>query len=329
MNTEIILLNRTEILSRLSLKKCITAMEEAFKMHAEGQFLAPSLMHFEADGGEFHVKGGGLRQMGTWAALKAGGCFFQNQERFGLPNILGLILLFDGTNGRPLAVMDSADITALRTGATTALAAQHLAKVDAAVVTICGCGRQGAVQLDALLEVRPSIRRVYAWDQSHEAALAFLSARKGSLEVIPVQKLSAAVPHSDIVVTCTPAKGWFLPKDLVRPGTFISAVGADSPDKQELEPALVASAKLVVDVLEQCANVGELHHALKANLTTRDNVHAQLGEVVAGRKCGRVDDQEIIVFDTTGSALQDTAAALVVYREAQSLGIGLHWDPAR
>lgn len=91
----------------------------------------------------------------------------------------------------------------------------------------------------------------------------------------------------------------------------------------------MASAKLVVDVLEQCANVGELHHALKNNLTTRDQVHAQLGEVVAGRKCGRLDDQEIIVFDTTGSALQDAAAALVVYREAQASGIGLHWDPAR
>jgi ornithine cyclodeaminase/alanine dehydrogenase-like protein (mu-crystallin family) len=209
------------------------------------------------------------------------------------------------------------------------LAAKYLAKADPAIVTICGCGRQGAVQLDALLEVRPSIRRVYVWDQSREAALAFMSGRKWSLEVVPVADLSAAVPHSDIVVTCTPAKGWYLPKDLVRPGTFISAVGADSPDKQELEPALVASAKLVVDVLEQCANVGELHHALKSNLTTRDQVHAQLGEVVAGRKCGRLDDQEIIVFDTTGSALQDAAAALVVYREAQASGIGLHWDPAR
>jgi ornithine cyclodeaminase/alanine dehydrogenase len=329
MNTETILLKRTEILSRLSLAKCIPAMEEAFKMHAEGQALTPSLMHFEADDGEFHVKGGGLRLKGTWVTLKAGGCFFQNRERFGLPNILGLILLFDGTNGRPLAIMDSADITALRTGATTALAAKHLAKAHSAIVTICGCGRQGAVQLDALLEVRPSIRRVYAWDQSREAALAFKSGRKSSLEVIPVTDLSEAVPYSDIVVTCTPAKEWFLPRDLVRPGTFISAVGADSPDKQELEPALVASAKLVVDVLEQCANVGELHHALKNNLTTRDQVHAQLGEVVAGRKCGRLDDQEIIVFDTTGSALQDAAAALVVYREAQASGIGLHWDPTR
>jgi ornithine cyclodeaminase/alanine dehydrogenase len=326
METELLCLSRSEILGLLSLPDCVQAMEEAFRAHAEGRALAPALMHTEADGGEFHVKGGGLRLDRTWFALKANGGFFGNQARHGLPNILGLILLFDGSNGRPLAVLDSADITALRTGATTALAARYLARADAATATICGCGRQGTIQLKGLLEARPSLRKVYAWDRVPEAAAAFAAGAWG-VDVVPVRHLAGAVADSDVVVTCTPAKGAFLAKELVRPGTFIAAVGADSPDKQELEPALVASAKLVVDVLEQCASVGELHHALAAGLMTAGDVHGELGEIVAGRKPGRTGDQEIIVFDTTGSALQDTAAALAVYRKALARGVGQRWLP--
>ena len=102
----------------------------------------------------------------------------------------------------------------------------------------------------------------------------------------------------------------------------ISAVGADSPDKQELEPSLLAGAKLIVDILEQCAHVGELHHALAKSLMTTDDVHAELGEVVLGAKEGRCNESEIIVFDTTGSAIQDTAAAIAVYEQAVARGLG-------
>lgn len=326
METELLCLSRSEILGLLSLPDCVQVMEEAFRTHAEGRALAPALMHIEADGGEFHVKGGGLRLDRTWFALKVNGGFFGNQARCGLPNILGLILLFDGSNGRPLAVLDSADITALRTGATTALAARYLARADAATATICGCGRQGAIQLKGLLEARPSLRKVYAWDRAPEAAAAFAAGAWG-VDVVAVRHLAGAVGGSDVVVTCTPAKAAFLSRELVRPGTFIAAVGADSPDKQELEPALVASARLVVDVLEQCARVGELHHALEAGLTTAGDVYGELGEIVAGRKPGRTGDQEVIVFDTTGSALQDTAAAVAVYRKALARGVGQRWQP--
>jgi ornithine cyclodeaminase/alanine dehydrogenase len=286
-------------------------------------------MHVEADGGEFHIKGGGLRLDRTYFALKANGGFFNNQAKHGLPNILGLLLLFDGSNGRPLAVMDSSDITALRTGATTALAARYLARADSSSVTVCGCGRQGAVQVKALLEVFPSIRRVYAWDRTPLAAVSFaagMSNRPG-VEVVATADLAEAAGHGDIIITCTPAKGFFLRKEHVRPGTFISAVGADSPDKQEIEPALVASARLVVDILDQCARVGELHHAIEAGLMTAAQVHGELGDIVAGKIAGRTGEEEIILFDTTGSALQDTAAAVAVYQKAMAQGVGLHLHP--
>jgi len=326
---DLLFLNRSEIQALLGLPECIDAMAQAFRMRAEGRALAPALMHVEAEGGEFHIKGGGLKLDRTYFALKANGGFFGNQARSGLPNILGLVLLFDGSNGCPLAVMDSADITALRTGATTALAARHLARAGSASATICGCGRQGAVQLMALLEVMPALRRVYAWDRAPEAAAAFAGrmAQQSGREVIAVADLAEAAPFSDIIVTCTPAKGFFLGAGHVRPGTFISAVGADSPDKQELEPALVASARLVVDILEQCARVGELHHAIAAGLMSAGEVHGELGDIVAGKLPGRTDEDQVIIFDTTGSALQDTAAAVAVYRRALAQGAGLSLNP--
>ena len=105
-------------------------------------------------------------------------------------------------------------------------------------------------------------------------------------------------------------------------GTFVAAVGADWPEKQELEADLVASGALVVDLLEQCATTGELHHALDAGLMTRDQVRAELGEVVTGKKPGRTSDDEIVIFDSTGTALQDVAAARIVYERAVSTSIG-------
>ena len=112
----------------------------------------------------------------------------------------------------------------------------------------------------------------------------------------------------------------------VAPGTLVAAVGADSEEKQELDPALFVSNKIVVDVLEQCAAIGDLHHALQKGLLKQSDVHAELGEVVAGKKPGRMADDEIIIFDSTGMALQDAAAAVLVYKKAASAEMGQSFD---
>jgi alanine dehydrogenase len=321
----LLILKKSEIASLLTLADCIPVVEEAFRMRAEGRALAPGLMHIDADGGEFHIKGGGLRLDRTYVALKANGGFFQNRKLRGLPNIQGVILLFDGGTGTPLAVMDSIDITILRTGAATAIAARVLARPGASTALICGCGNQGRVQLAALRHALPALRLAFAYDLDPAAARTFAAetAAAFGLEVTPETDLGRAASRSDVIVTCTPAKAPFLLKRHVRPGTFVAAVGADSPDKQELEPALLAGAKVVVDVLDQCARVGELHHALDAGLLTAADVHGELGEILAGRRPGRTDDVEITIFDETGTALQDAAAAVAVYRKALERGLGI------
>lgn len=328
MNTETLWIKRSEVRALLTLPECIEAMQSAFSMQALGQIFAPALMHVDADGGEFHIKGGGLRMERAYFALKANGGFFNNREKFDLPNILGLILLCDASNGRPLAVMDSIDITILRTGATVALAAKYLARSDSSKVTICGCGNQGRIQLKAIHEVLPGLRQVYAWDANAANASEFAAQMSSDLPVSVelVEDVNLAARASDVIITCTPARQFFLHREAIRPGTFIAAVGADSPGKQELEPALVACSKLVVDVLEQCAHVGELQHALAANLMTLEQVHGELGSVVTGQIQGRQTDEETIIFDTTGSAIQDTAAAVLVYEKALSHGAGLWLD---
>jgi alanine dehydrogenase len=319
-----LLLTRRDVAALLDLGQCVAAVEEAFRLHGEGRAPAPGILGFPYPGGGFHIKAAGLDLSRRYFAVKVNGNYSRNPERLGLPAIQGVIILCDADNGSPLALMDSIEITIARTGAATAVAARHLARPGSAVATVCGCGNQGRVQLRALALVCP-LTRVDVFDADAARAARFaeeLSAELG-LDVRPTADLARSVRASDVCVTCTPSRGFFVRSEDVSPGTFLAAVGADSPEKQELDPRLVASAKLVADIRDQCAKIGELHHALAEGLMAVENVHAELGEIVAGKKPGRESDNEIIVFDSTGTALQDVAAAAVVYEKAVGAGAGL------
>jgi alanine dehydrogenase len=308
-------------------EECISAVEHAFRLYAEGRTTPPGVLAIHASDGSFHIKAGLLELGRPYFVAKVNANFPQNTKRFGLPLIQGVIVLCDAENGYPLALLDSMEITIIRTGAATGLAAKYLARRDAKVATICGCGNQGRITLKALAAVR-RLTRAYAFDIDEASARRFadeLSTETG-IEVSAVSDLAQAIKGSDICVTCTPSKRYFLNHEFISPGTFIAAVGADNPEKQEIDPALLVSNKIIVDSLEQCATIGELHHALEQELVTKADVHAELGEVIAGKKAGRTSDEEIIIFDSTGTALQDVAAAAIVYERAVSVGMGLVMD---
>ncbi len=318
-----LLLDREDIASLLTLGDCIVAVENAFRAHSEGKSLTPGLLHTDAPNGEFHVKAGGFREPTPYFALKANAGFFKNAECYGLPNIQGLILLYSAETGVPLAVMDSGGITMQRTGAATAVAAKYLARAGSKTVTVCGCGTQGRVQLRALTEVLP-IERVNAWSIDGAEARVFAEEMGHELG-IPVEHapdLPDAVSASDVCVTCTVSHEFFVDKSYVIPGTLVIAMGADSPEKQELDPRLVAANPLVVDLLDQCVEVGELHHAVAAGLMKPHDIRAELGDIISGRVPGRLSEEEIVVFDSTGTALQDTAAAVLAYERAEAEGRG-------
>ena len=312
-----LLLSRPDVAGLMGPSDYLEAVERGFRAAAGGTAAAPPPMALPAEGGAFHAKGAGLRLDRLWIALKLNGNFPDNEA--GLPTIQGAILLCDGGNGALLAVMDSIEVTLRRTAAATALAARFLARPESRSVLVCGCGAQGLAQLEALAQVLP-LRRCFAWDRDFERAQGLTrAALRLGLDAEPVADLDAA-PDCDVIVTCTTAREPFLMPGHAGPGCFIAAAGADSPEKSEIHPELMGRARVVVDRLEQCLEMGDLRHAVHAGAMRPEDVHAGLGALVAGAAVGRTRDDEVFVFDSTGTALQDVAAAAAIYERAVRRG---------
>jgi ornithine cyclodeaminase/alanine dehydrogenase-like protein (mu-crystallin family) len=319
----VLILSRSEAERLMDFAGYVEAVEAGLRAAAEGRAVAPPASSLEVEGGAFHVKGGAL-PMGDriYVAIKSNGNFPGNPARRGLPTVQGTIYLADGRDGRPLAIMDSIGVTIARTGAATAVAAKYLARRDARRILVCGAGVQGRIQLAAIKHACP-IEQALIYDINREAAdtLAGIATDELGLIASGTADLGAA-RDCDVIVTCTSSRRAFLTPDHVQPGTFIAAVGADNSDKQEIDPALFPRTTVVVDSLEQCAEIGDLHHALDAGVITRERVHATLAEIVAGQKSGRRRADEIILFDSTGLGLYDVAAAARLYERALEHRVG-------
>jgi ornithine cyclodeaminase/alanine dehydrogenase len=307
--------------------ECIAAVEKMFRLLGEGKLPAPGILGIKSENGGLHIKAGLLPGARDYIVAKLNTNFPRNRAAYDLPTIQGLILVCDGGNGRPLAVMDSIDITIKRTAAATAVAAKYLARANSSIATICGCGQQAAAQLLAISAVLP-LQKIYAFDLDHAAAENFADrfAKQFALAIEATRDLPSALKASDVCITCTSATEFFLRQEDVPDGLFIAAVGADDSHKQEIDPALMASAKVVADSLEQSCTIGDTHHAIAAGWMRREDVFAELSEIVAGRKAGRTDDNEIIVFDSTGIALEDAVAAVAVYEKACDSGAAREFD---
>jgi ornithine cyclodeaminase/alanine dehydrogenase-like protein (mu-crystallin family) len=327
-----LVLDGRDVDALLGLDACIDAVETAFRLHAERRSLPPASLGIHAQDGTFHVKTAGLEIDGRhYVAAKTNANFPENPRRLGRPTIQGVIVLFDGACGAPLAVMDSIVVTSRRTAAATAVAAKYLALPDADTVTLYGCGEQGRAHLEALARVLPLARAsVFDIDRDKAHRLADGCRRDLGFDVAATDTPAASLRTSQVCVTCTTASRPIVHADQLAPGTFVAAVGADNPGKQELDPAILAENAVVVDTLESCAANGELRHAIAACVMTRDDVRADLAELVSSRKRGRRSADEIIIFDSTGIALEDVAAAVVVYREAlrQQRGHAFELGPA-
>jgi alanine dehydrogenase len=326
--TETLMLSRKQVAELLAVEECMVAVEAAFKMLADGKAGAPKVLGIQAENGGLHIKAGMLNLKNNYIVAKMNSNFPGNPQERNLPTIQGAIAVFNADNGALLAVMDSIEITIVRTGAATGIAAKYLARRDSTAMTICGCGNQGLISLNAIA-VNFDLTKVYLYDINPaqvEKLSNVISSTRTSMEVSRVQDLKAALKKSDIVVTCTPSKSAIIHAGDVAPGTFIAAVGADNDDKNEIHPELISKSKLVVDLAEQCAAFGDLHHAIRQGYIGRDHIHAELSEVIGGKKHGRENEHEIIVFDSTGMALQDVAAAAIVYEKALATQIGSRFN---
>lgn len=311
----VFILSRRDVQALMDRNGYLEAVELGFRAAYEGKARSPLPMAVEGSGGTFHAKAASIQLDRHYVALKLNGNFPGNPAR-GLPTIQGAILLSDGNTGSLLAVMDTIEVTLRRTAAATALAARYLARPESNTILVCGCGDQAIPQFEALRDLFP-ISQCFALDKDFDRAKSFAAAAAdGNVRITAVTELANAT-NVDIIVTCTTSREPFLRPEHVRAGTFVAAVGADSPEKNEVDPALLAQSMVVADVTDQCAIMGELHHALDGGTIGHADVHAELGELVMGLKSGRTDEHQITLFDSTGSALQDVAAAALIYERAR------------
>jgi alanine dehydrogenase len=325
-HSEIVLLSGRDLRRLLDPKLVIEALREAYAALADNPGDQGRSVGFTIDGGSIHVKSGLLPGSHLAFASKVNVNLPDNWKLRQLPTIQGLIVVSDAKDGRPLAILESITLTGIRTAATAALAAGYGARKHSRRVAIIGCGAQAGYQLEAVKTVFP-LESVRVFDVDAARAEAFARANStASCAVTPAPSVRDAVRDVDICITCTTSKSPVLTDDLDLKGCFVAAIGADNPEKQEIAPELMRRARVLVDDIEACASGGDLNHALRAGAMSKDQVHAELAELAAGRKRGRMTEDELVIFDSSGSGLQDVAAAWVAYREARRTGTGGRFD---
>jgi ornithine cyclodeaminase len=314
-STNIPIIDETALRAVVTPERAVAAMRDAFKADGEGRTRVPAVINLEVPSarGEFHVKTAWIDGV-PYVAVKIASGFYDNPAR-GLPSGSGLMALFDASTGFPAALLlDNGYLTDIRTAAAGALAADLLARPRIDVVGVVGSGIQAREQMRCLATLR-SFSGVVAWSptRGHLERYARDMAALG-FQVTVARGVEDVCRAADVLITATPARAPLVRAQWLHEGQHITALGSDSPGKQEVEPECLARADLVVvDRLEQCAAFGELAHALKAGLLTRDDVHAELGAIAAGLKPGRTSDAQITIADLTGVGFQDTAIASAAF----------------
>lgn len=322
-----ILLSGRELQELMDPAAAMEALREAYRVLANHREDQGRSLGFAVNGGSIHVKAGLLPGSHAAFVAKVNVNLPGNWRAHRLPTIQGLVVLMDTRDGRPLSVMDSSTLTAIRTAAAAALAASYGARPSSRIAAMIGCGVQGRHQLAAFRAAFP-IEEVRAYDVDPARSESFARSADPSGKICrPVPSIRAAVEGADICITCTTATAPVLTEDMALAGCFVAAVGADSPTKQEIHPDLFRRARILVDDLEACASGGDLFHALKAGAIRREDVHADLAELAAGRKVGRQSPDELVIFDSTGSGVQDVAVAWEAFQAARTSGRGIRFDP--
>ncbi|MGQ9719770.1 MAG: ornithine cyclodeaminase family protein [Candidatus Jordarchaeum sp.] len=321
--SEVVILSQEEVKSCLSISDAIKAVTEAHKAFTKGRVELPPVVHLNVEKyrGEVDIKSGFVEDFGLIGTKIASG--FYDNPKLGLPSGIAVIILMDLKTSIPLAIMDGTYITAIRTGAAGAVAASVLARKDSKRVGVIGAGTQARMQVLALKELF-SLEQVKVYNIRETGSKKYASemSQRLGIEVKAVSSAKEAVSDVDIVVTVTPSKKTLIMNEWIQEGVHINAIGADAPGKQELDPTIMKRAKIVVDSLKQCREIGEIQHALSQGLIKESDVHAEIGEILIGKKRGRTTEKEITLFDSTGMAVQDIAASNVVYQLAKKRGMG-------
>jgi ectoine utilization protein EutC len=309
------ILDEREIRQRMTPAAAVEAIRAAFRADGEGRTRVPNVINLEvpAARGEFHVKTAYIEGV-PHIAVKVASGFYDNPPK-GLPSGSGMMAVFDAATGLLAALLlDNGYLTDVRTGAAGAVAAEALAPAAIGTVGVIGSGVQARHQVRCLRVVR-SFSRVIAWSPTRARLEAYCDElRAEGYDASPKDDAAAVCREADVLISATPSRTPLVRAEWLRPGQHVTAVGSDSPGKQELAADCFARAAIVVaDRLSQCAAFGELKHAIDARVVAAADV-VELGAIVAGRAPGRRRADEITIADLTGVGFQDTAIASEVLR---------------
>jgi len=309
-----LILNKTEVLQLMTMPGVIDVVEQAFRDWSGGRGEMPPKAYITVEKGDFRAMPAALPGA---AGMKWVNVHPSNRGR-GLPSVMALIIYSDTATGYPLAIMDATDITAYRTGATAAIAAKYLAKKRSSSLGIIGAGKQAETQILAHAALF-QLREIRVYDIRPDAILKL----QQSLPQFTLTSTTIeAALECDIICTLTPAHTPVVKKEWVRPGTHINAVGADAEGKQELDPEILHSSRVVVDDFRQAIHAGEINVPISKGVYNKDQVYASLGEIITGQKPGRTSREQVTIFDSTGVAIEDIATAKMVYDMAMKQHIG-------
>ncbi len=329
-------MNTITILREAELRQCvgvnaelIAAIEEAFTGLAEGRAQVPPIIGVDIPEhhGDLDIKTAYVQGLPSFAIKFAAG-FNDNPQR-GLPVASGMMILVSAVTGFPeAALFDNGFLTQARTAAAGAIAARYLALPEVETAGVIGSGAQARYQMLGLQQVR-SFQRLRIYGDISKDVDRYIKEMEPVLgvEIVKERSAEAVVRGSQVVVTTTPSRAPYLRAEWLHPGLHITAMGADSPGKQELYAGVFRRADLIVcDRKAQCVVRGELHHALEEGCLDEQAPVIELGELTSGRRPGRTSPEQISLCDLTGVGVQDTAIALLAYRKAQAMGLGMRLE---
>ena len=323
---KVVILTETELRKAVTIDhETVAAIEKAFGRLAEGNVNMPPIMHIEVPEfeGDVDIKSAYVQGLESFA-VKIGAGFFNNY-RLGLPNSPAMMVVISAKTGMAEAILlDNAYLTDVRTGAAGAVAAKHLAPEIVETVGQIGTGAQGRYQMAGMKTVR-DYKRILAFDLDQDRLATYVKEMTALLgvEVVACSDAANVVQNSSVVVTSTPAREPYLKSDWLHPGLHITCMGADLPEKQEVETDVLAQADLLVcDYKSQCFKMGELHHGIATGLISEDSDIIELGQITCGKKTGRTKEDQITICDLTGTGAQDTAIAVLALKKAATLGLG-------
>ena len=329
MEKKLRILNRREIEQILSMPEVIRLVEKAFDERGRNQVQMPpkSYLYFPRFNGDIRVMPAYLEGLNE-TGVKIVNAHLDNRSKYGLPTVLASIMLFNSETGAPISLMDGTHITAMRTAAASAVAAKYLARKDSKILAVVGAGYQSFRQVEAVREIlKLESVKIFDIDSDKAEKLAASLHEKFGVDAKNFASAEETVRGSDVLVTVTPSRKPIVMSEWVTEGMHISAVGADAPGKEELEPELLKRAMIVIDDWEQGSHGGEINVPLSNGVIRKSDIYAEISEIVTGVKPGRTSDKEITVFDTTGLAIQDVITAWHAYEVAEEKGIGVEFDP--